>query len=295
MNLRTDMLLLALRDWASKFLRAPTVAGLAHVSRNVYFGPAVRLGPLQLAPAQTLVAALFSHGEIGLEALTPTVDVEVPTDGETAVLSELGTFSSLRCICRDQVRPRSDPVLFRQDALASQPRKPESFPRIRRREAMSLAVHPLVTELWNVPAVAPPGDCLRHAGFVHHDIEGDTLDEIQVSLARGAAARAYSPPMELDGSSCAASGVGLAGCAIRSDGGALFAGSAIGTRSGAGALSPMQVALMSMLANGARLDRVVGAVWMAPGDDVYGAIAASDEALLRQVAPDATFVTETSA
>ena len=33
--------------------------------------------------------------------------------------------------------------------------------------------------------------CLQHSNFIHHDIEGDSLEECQVSAARIAAKRAY--------------------------------------------------------------------------------------------------------
>jgi len=92
----------------------------------------------------------------------------------------------------------------------------------------------------------------------------------------------------------------LAGCALRTSSGALFSGSSISTRTGSGTISPLQVALVSMSANGAQTDGVVSAVWAAvatgggsPGAGHAGAtvqLREQDEALLRAVAPDATFI-----
>ena len=44
---------------------------------------------------------------------------------------------------------------------------------------------------WSFGSVPTCRTCLQHSNFIHHDIEGDSLEECQVSAARIAAKRAY--------------------------------------------------------------------------------------------------------
>lgn len=64
MGLSTDALLMTLASWLED-----ACVGLAHVSGNVYLGLRLDLGARSLAPEQVLLGNLFSHGEIGLDAI----------------------------------------------------------------------------------------------------------------------------------------------------------------------------------------------------------------------------------
>lgn len=80
-----------------------------------------------------------------------------------------------------------------------------------------------------------------------------TNQDLQLSLARTCAARAYCPHF----------GEVLAGCALRTSGGALHGGSSVGTWSGFGGISPVTAALVALAGAGGAPADVVDAVWVA--------------------------------
>lgn len=261
----TDELLFALQNWATDALQTPTCVGLAHVSGNVYFGPA--LPSAALIPTHTLIANLFSHGEIGLEAFVPADQKEECQGIELALFQELSTWSSLRWLRHLQQPPQ-------------RPSKPESLARRKKR----LAAYPLASEVWGVSDFAPVGDCLAHENFHHLETEGDTPEEHQFSLAKSAATRAYTPP-------CRKNNALSVGCALRAGSdGELFAGSLVRTARGIGALSPVQVAVVSVLANGRYPGEVANAVWFAmeESEDV-NRLRQVDENLLKYISQHVTF------
>lgn len=270
LELHIDAMLLTLQQWATQSMRMPVAVGLASESRNVYFGPRTVLGELHLEPTQSLMANLFSHGEIGLDAIVPAGAM-----GETEMhlLREVATFSRMRVIQSET--ESSEP--------ASKVFKPDS-PLVRKKR---LAAYPLAESVWGS---GPVGTCLRHSNFVHLDLTGNTLDELQRSLARNSAKRAYHPV------SSDPTDPRLAGCAIQMSGsGMLYAGSAVNTLSGVGTVSPLQTACVSVLANNARFFDISSVVWSCSRETPEVETArAHDRHLLQSVAPRATFLTDHS-
>eukprot|EP00746_Dinoflagellata_sp_MGD_P017592 gnl/MRDRNA2_/MRDRNA2_140469_c0_seq1.p1 gnl/MRDRNA2_/MRDRNA2_140469_c0~~gnl/MRDRNA2_/MRDRNA2_140469_c0_seq1.p1 ORF type:complete len:347 (+),score=54.66 gnl/MRDRNA2_/MRDRNA2_140469_c0_seq1:54-1094(+) len=261
----TDELLLAMQRWATDAFQTPTCVGLAHVSGNVYFGPAMPAAAL--IPTHTLVASLFSHGEIGLEAFVPASQDAECHGIELALFEELSTWSSLRWL-----QPEKQ--------VTQRPSKPENPGRRKKR----LAAHPLASVLWGASDTSPSGDLLAHENFHHLEVEGEQPEEIQLSLAKSAAGRAYTPPLRKDN-------MVLAGCALRlgSDG-ELFAGSLVRTSRGIGALSPVQIAIVSILANGRHPGEVQKGVWVAAEESAdTNRLRQVDANLFKYIAKQASF------
>merc|ERR1712008_334746 len=120
-----------------------------------------------------------------------------------------------------------------------------------------LSRHPLLTKALHEEAnsAARYGNCLAHPNFGHRDIVGANIEELQISLAYNSMMRAYCPQRALQHEEGGEFSL-QAGCALRTSTGLLFAGSSIGTRAGTGALSPLEVALTSLAANGVPMDVV---------------------------------------
>lgn len=106
-------------------------------------------------------------------------------------------------------------------------------------------------------------------------------DKEQEELAaRDAMERAY----------CPFNGEMLAGCSFRTADGALIGGSSIGTWSGFGTISPVAMAFVALGARGRRAASVTSAAWMATGSSLeVHRLCAADEALLKALAPYASF------
>merc|ERR1711924_457350 len=126
------------------------------------------------------------------------------------------------------------------------------------------------------------GDCLKHPNFVHHDVSGRGIEELQSCSASIAAARAYVPDgtgvgRRRKATSSNVDSVGaLAGVAIRTNAGALFSGSVICARRGAGGVSPLSTALVSMCANGIDIADIHSAAWAASSLDSAKAVQLRD-------------------
>lgn len=262
-RLGADELLVALAAWMSSATSTPSAAGVGHVSGNIYLAPALQLGPMGMSPEEVLVANAFSHGEIGIDAVASALP---PGQEASRLLREIATFKKMRWVDASvELVPETPPP----EGVAKW-----KFVKSARR---ALRRHPLVSAVGERGAA---GRCLQHPGFVHRDLEGSSIGEYQVSTARNSAFRAYCP----DGLDPAP----FYGCTLLA--GSLYAGSSVATREGTIGLSPMQVALTSLGANGASTADVVSAVWTAVGDVPGAAEAAeADAALLRAVAPNATF------
>merc|ERR1712192_109423 len=117
---------------------------------------------------------------------------------------------------------------------------------------------------------------------------GNGIEEYQASLASIAAARAYVPDTTASSSEAAAP---MAGISLRTNAGALFAGSAIGTRRGLGAVSPLGTALVSLYANGVDAIEIQSAAWSAASPDAPEAerLRRGDAKLLEGLVPSADF------
>ena len=157
--LRTDELLLLLQQEMEE-----AAVGLAHVSGNIYLGPA--LEDAKLSAPEALMANLFSHGEIGLDAVV----VRHPD----ASLAPLATWRRLRWLAPRAVAAATE---------LTAPRK-----RLKPVSQRLLKAYPLMHE---VVGEAVGGTCLQHGNFQHHDIVGETLEECQRSCAEIAARRSY--------------------------------------------------------------------------------------------------------
>eukprot|EP00747_Dinoflagellata_sp_TGD_P183543 gnl/TRDRNA2_/TRDRNA2_38484_c0_seq1.p1 gnl/TRDRNA2_/TRDRNA2_38484_c0~~gnl/TRDRNA2_/TRDRNA2_38484_c0_seq1.p1 ORF type:complete len:345 (+),score=56.39 gnl/TRDRNA2_/TRDRNA2_38484_c0_seq1:42-1076(+) len=247
LGLGLDHLLVGLSQWLSSASGAPTAVGLAHVSGNVYFARAVA----QLSAEQALLANVFSHNEIGLDAVVGCGESTIPEPETVSLLREVVTFRRMRWVQPSGL----------ESAAAKKPR--QSFASSARKKL--LTSHPLLTEIVGdlEGGKRHGGKCLQHPNFGHRDVEGDSLDEWQLSLARNSALRAYRPPVDAEGDHIP---LPLVGCALRTADGVLYPGSTIGTRWGCGSISPVQMALVSMSANGACAEDVVSAVWATVGD-----------------------------
>ncbi|CAK0861478.1 unnamed protein product [Prorocentrum cordatum] len=161
----------------------------------------------QLAPERTLVAGLFAHGEVGLDAVASRAPPEAAAG---ALLRELATYKRLRWL---DAGAGGAAAADGAELKAPRPRAPGWVARPARRGV--LARHPLVAELLADGAGGGAGRCLQHSNFGHLELAGESLGELQASLARNSAARAYWPP---------AGEALLAGCALRSREGLLYAG-----------------------------------------------------------------------
>eukprot|EP00933_Yihiella_yeosuensis_P023876 TRINITY_DN1854_c1_g2_i1.p1 TRINITY_DN1854_c1_g2~~TRINITY_DN1854_c1_g2_i1.p1 ORF type:complete len:362 (+),score=56.97 TRINITY_DN1854_c1_g2_i1:97-1182(+) len=283
LQLTTDELLLILAQWLAQVSSAPASVGLAHVSGNVYFGPSIDFGTAgHLSPEQVLIGNLFSHGEIGVDAYASDAS---PSSGSSDLLLELATLKRFRWL---------DSASFSYKAQTDETQTPIPSEERKMGEVVKLAKkslfkkYPLVRDLLR-PHTCDPGNCLQHPGFVHHDIEGDSLDEIQDSQATIAAKRAYCPPeFREDSVGADIADRPASGCSLQTKSGKLYAGSEIISRTGVGGLSPIQCALVSLGANGENLDSVVSAAWC-PGSGATQRLQEQEEALLRVVAPQASF------
>lgn len=267
LGLGTDGLLLELARWLEASTGAPSAAGLAHVSGNVYLAPALDLNCEQLSPAQVLVANVLSHGEIGIDAVALSCDGASAASnlGTPGLLQEVATFKRMRFVDPGKVAGPSP-----QQSEAASP----SFAKKAKRNA--LRSHPLMSEALQVDATSSPGKCLQHPNFGFLEVEGNDLDEMQECLARNSAARAYSPH-----------GEGLAGCAVRTEAGALFAGCVVAPRSLGSHVAPLASALVSLGANGGHPDDVVSVVWA--GGATCEKWMIQDKALMRSVLPAAAW------
>lgn len=273
-GLTTDRLLVALAQWFGSVSGAPSAVGLAHVSGNVYLGPVLR-EPFPLSAEQTLLANLFSHGEIGLEAIASPFQ---PNSAALSLLQEVSTFRRLRWLDATSQVVLGQKVEEGTDDFAK-PQKAGLFKQ-----------YPLVSSFAASPG--GHGDCLQHPGFVHHDLSGTSTEEMQASLAQIALARSYWP---ISATEAGSQRSGCAGCALRTAEGTLVAGSSIVTQQGVGTMSPLQVALVSHQANARDASSVEHVAWMSASSlsaehrEVALRLRKRDEALLRAVAPGATF------
>jgi len=271
LDLETDSLLIGLTDWLESILSVPVAVGLAHVSGNVYFGPEMRCGRMHLLPEQVLIANLYSHGEIGLDALATH---QIPSKGSDSLLREVATFKKMRWVNMETAES-AEAVLSTKG-----PREIELRSIARPVRKSVLNRHKLVSDLSEQSSQEKSGRCLQHKNFVHYDLHGDTIDEMLVSCAHIAAKRCYSPYRDKS----------LAGCAVLTKAGGLFAGSFIDTVCSTGQISPLQAALVSLGANGVGSDQVARAVWVSSRDFADGqALFSEDMDLLREVSPTAIF------
>ncbi|CAJ1424753.1 unnamed protein product [Effrenium voratum] len=252
----SDDLLRILAKWLADF--SPAAVGLAHVSGTVYLAPA--LEDAGLTPEQVLIANLFSHGEMGLDALASPA---LPDAQALSILQELATFSRVRWM-------RTDVEVPWPEAAVPLPQDKVGMLKPVRRSV--LKKHPLLRDEMGVTA---QGNCLQHPSFVHHDIEGDTLEEMQNSAASIAAKRGYAP-----------GGGATAGCALRTEAGMLVSGSEVSARSGA-QISPLQCALVSLSANGLPRSSVQDVAWCA--NQPCNELEERDRALLARLLPSASF------
>lgn len=273
LGVATDELLVSMATWLQATASAPAAVGLGHVSGNVYLAPALDLKASTLSPEQTLVANLFSHGEMGADALAVR---EAPDGVSVDLIKELFTYRRVRWLT-----PGSLPLSRSKAAGAQAARGDVSSSarvRVEKTKQQSLRRHPLLCETLGD---GPRGDLLQHGNFGHLDIKGDTIEELQVYAAHIAAARAY----------CPLGGSGLIGCAIRTSSAMIFSGSAIGTRSGNGSVSPLKTALVSLGANGGDPNDIVSVVWAAydaRAEPNLGKLMRQEEDLLSALASSAT-------
>lgn len=269
MGLSTDALLMTLASWLED-----ACVGLAHVSGNVYLGLRLDLGARSLAPEQVLLGNLFSHGEIGLDAIASP---KLPDDQACSLLAEVATYPSLRWLCSSAQRSEAvAPSL----PVTLQPEKPRQVGDIvkpvRRR---LLNTYPALRDMIGDPS-RKHGNCLQHASFIHYDLRGDTLEEYQASAARIAAKRAYAPVSRP-----------TAGCALKTEAG-LFSGSEVATQTGQGGLTPLECALISLGANGLDCMSILSAVWCQPSDEQsILEMREYDRSLLTALSPNAPFDT----
>lgn len=271
-GLPTDVVISELSHWFTTVNGGgPAAVGLAHVSGNVYFGPAIKHKVASLSPEQVIVANIFSHGEIGLD-LVAAHELPKPESGE--LLREMATFKRMRWLDVAQ--------LPKVEAVSGTLRNRDPGSVIRPARASLLKRHPLMTELLEKEVVGDAstfGKCLQHSNFGHLDIVGESIEELQVSLAENSAARSYSPLGDL-----------RMGCAVRVVSGMLFAGHFIGSRSCGSSISPLQSALVSLGANGLAADDVASVVWAASESQEGARLEAQDRMLLQELAPKAAFL-----
>lgn len=270
LGLSTDALLITLASWLED-----SCVGLAHVSGNVYLGPPMNLVPARsLAPEQVLLGNLFSHGEIGLDAIASP---NLPDDQACGLLAEVATYPSLRWLCSSAQRSEAvAPSL----TVTLQPEKPRQVGDIVKPVRRSLLkTYPALRDMIGDPS-GKHGNCLQHASFRHYDLRGDTLEEYQASAARIAAKRAYAPASRP-----------TAGCALKTEAG-LFSGSEVATRTGQGALTPLECALISLGANGLDCMSILSAVWCQPSEEQnILEMREHDRSLLMALSPNAPFDT----
>ncbi|CAL1150525.1 unnamed protein product [Cladocopium goreaui] len=231
---------------------------LAHVSGNVYLGP--QLEDLKMSGEQVLVANLFSHGEIGVDAIaSPSAQPDADT---LRLLRCIATYPKLRWIHGvDPVVPRESEAAT-SDANGGTPSWGEVVKPVKR---SLMKKHPLLRELMG--DLDTPGTCLQHSNFIHHDIQGDSLEECQISAARIAAKRAYGE-------------AGRGGCALLTSSGFILSGSEISNS--ISGITPLQVALVSLGANGLCPSTVLSVAYAGQVGQLLG-----DEKLREQVIPQA--------
>jgi len=282
LGLATDELLIALAHWLESAVGEPAAVGLAHSSGNIYLGPSLDFGSRRLGPEQTLVANLYSHGEMGLDAVAAYVP---PAREEAELLREVATYKRMRWLDANLVCVRPDGGLHGE----VQQREPGSM--IRAAKPRLLKKYPLVSEALAPADVAAAamsglevehGSCFQHASYKYLELEGSGMDEWQVSLARNSATRSYCPPVAADDG-------GPVGCAVLTGANSLYAGFSIRTRSGLGSLSPLQSALVSLGANGADAADILKVVWTGAETQATSELRQADEALLRTLAPQSVF------
>lgn len=108
----------------------------------------------------------------------------------------------------------------------------------------------------------------------------DSLQEWQLSVARTCAVRAYCPHF----------GEVLAGCALRTAADVICGGSAIGTWTGYGRVSPLAASLVSLGGKGLGLGDITDVIWVAEQNTPeVQSLRCEDEALLKSLAPGAAF------
>lgn len=272
MGLAPDELLACLASWLGATTDSPSCVGMAHASGNVYFGPALDLGGFMLSPEQTLLANLFVHGEIGLDAIACP---EHPSSTSIELLREVKTFKTTRWIDSKQV-----PDNFQELGHATER---DIGTIIRPAPRNVLRKHPLVADLsGGIPDQALLGNCLMHPNFKFLELEGDGMDEWHACHTRNSATRSYSP--NSDGSAM--------GCAVLTRKNALFAGFSIRTQCGLGSITPLQSALVSLAASSGHASDIVKVLWTAVPDtsaDLVGKFKSDDQKLLRVVCPEADF------
>jgi len=296
-DIDTGVLLLGLQGWAQIAAGGlPTATGIANVSGNVYFAcdlvirkSASEAPMLQLSAVQALVANLFSHSEIGLDAIVSSD--ERPSAADAALIEELYTFPELRWLHSEWACEGVLELPFEEEADVKR-RQPKEVVlttsgRWEIKKRRSLGRYPKVEDVIARACASKGdrdirasdrGDCMRHDGYVHQEVDGSNLDEWQLSFAQGAARKAYS----------AGGRTPLAGCAVRSSTGKLFAGSAIGTRSEVVSLTPLECAMVSLAANGSPPTDIESVVWVHCGDQsACEELRVKDAELLRRVTPRA--------
>eukprot|EP00929_Paragymnodinium_shiwhaense_P078346 TRINITY_DN40600_c0_g1_i1.p1 TRINITY_DN40600_c0_g1~~TRINITY_DN40600_c0_g1_i1.p1 ORF type:complete len:431 (-),score=80.89 TRINITY_DN40600_c0_g1_i1:7-1239(-) len=311
----TGTLLLGLHGWAQVAAGGfPVVTGVANVSGNVYFAcdlsirapHAPEVPVANLSSIKSLIANVFSHGEIGLDAVVSSETK--PSEADAALLMELYTSTELRWLhssltkedlqLLDSVKKDTPEKGPREVALTTDGRW-----EVKKRK--SLNKYPKMLHLLaetSEGASTFRGDCLRHDDYLHQEVEGNDMDEWQVSFGTGAAKKAYT----------AAGLVPPVGCSIRNSDDKLFAGSVIGARVApeetankdgkvdAGlllsrtAVSPLECAMASMAANGCRPTDIASIVWVMhePEAAASEVLCERDRELVRQISPHASFSVE---
>eukprot|EP00927_Polykrikos_kofoidii_P077945 TRINITY_DN74825_c0_g1_i1.p1 TRINITY_DN74825_c0_g1~~TRINITY_DN74825_c0_g1_i1.p1 ORF type:complete len:408 (+),score=56.40 TRINITY_DN74825_c0_g1_i1:51-1226(+) len=265
-DLDTASVLLGLQGWAQVAAGGlPTVTGIGNVSGNVYFAcdlivrlPGSDAPVLHISAVRALIANLFSHGEIGLDAIVSADDK--PNKQDLSLIRELYTSPEVRWLHSNLTLDELERL--GRETLSDEPerQKPKEVVlttsgRWEVKKRRSLGKYPTALNLIGESGKSDiRGDCLRHDGFLHHEVEGSTMDEWQLSLAQGAAKKAYTAGGEAP----------AAGCAVRSVSGKLYAGSTIGARGeDAATVTPLECALVSMAANGSHASQMDGdVVWI---------------------------------
>lgn len=106
LNIGTDVLLFKLAAWLEQVTNLPAAAGVACVSGNIYLGTQCNLGgKMLLSPEQTVVANIFSYGEIGLDALATSSPLDYLCG---SLLQEIATFRRMRWLqhsCSGSLKP----------------------------------------------------------------------------------------------------------------------------------------------------------------------------------------------
>lgn len=267
LGLHADDLLLVLSQDLETSTSSRASVGLAHVSGNVYLAPT--LEDVWLSSEQVLIANLFSHGEVGLDAVASR---SLPDAKSLSLLESLATFRSLRWLSSQEVS---------LDHLELPDSPTREAPVIKAVRRSLLRKHPLLYEVLELsaPSAKTRGTCLQHSNFKHHDIQGETIEECQISAAQIAALRAYGAQAAQTAGS---EGLTGCGCAILTEAGLLFSGSEISTA--AAVISPLQCALVSLGANGFAASSVVSVAWCGTGHERL-ALQEYDEALLSALIP----------